>query len=170
MVTKHKVYKVEILIEKMAEGKKASLAMRIGFSVAGALGLASLCGCTEEEAILGRVAIAGVSANPRVVANPEASAWAGAFSAGSQAQLNSINAGKMGTTVNVNNNSTNGQEMTSKFTIIKNIHEKEVIIENWKYEEYVREHPEDYVDGYKAEVYGNGRWQLVYTTGKMRNK
>ncbi len=149
---------------------KANLIQRIALGVGAVIGLAGISGCTEEEAIFGRAAIAGVSSHPRVVANPEASAWANAFSAGSQAQLNSINAGKMGTTVNVNNNSTNGQEMTNKFTLIKNIHGKEVIIENWKYEEYVREHPEDYVDGYKAEVYGNGRWQLVYTTGKMRNK
>ncbi len=91
----------------MVEGKKANLALRIGFSIAETLGLAGLCGCTEEEAILGRAAIAGISVNPRVVANPEASAWANAFSAGSQAQLDSINAGKMGTTVNVNVNRQN---------------------------------------------------------------
>ncbi len=149
----------------MVNAKKLGLGGLALLAVSAAVG-----GCTEEEAIFGRATMAGVSSHPRVVANPEASAWAGAFSAGSQAQLNSINAEKMGTTVNVNTGNNNEQEMTNKFTIIKNIYGKEVIIENWKYEEYVRDHPEDYVDGYKAEVHGNGRWQLVYTTGKMRNK
>lgn len=84
----------------MVNAKKANLALRVGLSIAGAVGLASITGRTEEEATAGRFLGALVTASPDTTLREKA--WGYAIKEGSQAQLDSINAGKMRIDVNVN--------------------------------------------------------------------
>lgn len=83
--------------------KKTNLAIRIGFSIVGAIGLSSLCGgCTEEEArigsFLGTVGVINPNSTPK-----EAALWGGVRQS-SQDSLTSYNAEKSRSQVNVNVN------------------------------------------------------------------
>lgn len=72
-----------------------------GASLAGIVGLAGIGGCaTEEEAIFGKVLGVGMQASPHASINEET--LGAMIDVGSQASLNSINAEKMETDVNVN--------------------------------------------------------------------
>ena len=152
--------------------KKTNLKQKIarGIVTAG-IGLVSLVGgCTEEELIGSRVLSGMAVAHPDIIADPQKAAIASGLYAGTGAAVDLQASRNSATNVNIYNNNAGEQEMRNKFTIITNIQGKKVIIDNWEYETFVREHPEDYVDGYEAELHGNGRWQLVHTTGKMKNR
>ena len=127
-------------------------------------------GCTEEEATIGRAFGALATASPNTTLNEKA--WGYAIKEGSEAELDSINAEKSATRVNVNVNTTNRRtgrsRVLEKYFMITDVKGRSVIVPGLKGRAYVNEHKERYEKGYKIEYFENhGKWQGTSYFGEM---